>query len=102
MGKLLVESHQSLQYDYDVSCPELDFLVETARNVDGVYGARMTGGGFGGCIVAMLDDSALGRFHTEITGRYQSRFSVVPEIYRSKPSTGAGDLNNFETIPDAS
>lgn len=102
MGKLLVESHRSLRDDYEVSCPELDFLVEAACGVDGVYGARMTGGGFGGCIVAMLHGSALGRFHTQIERAYQTRFSKVPEIYRSKPSAGATEVNNLETIPGAS
>jgi galactokinase len=48
MGKLMVESHRSLQHDYEVSCEELDFLAEAALGIEGVYGARMTGGGFGG------------------------------------------------------
>jgi galactokinase len=102
MGKLLVESHRSLQHDYEVSCPELDFLVETACNVDGVYGARMTGGGFGGCIMAMVHNSALDGFYTQIVRAYAARFSVVPAIYRSKPSAGATEVNKFETIPRAS
>ena len=54
MGRLLVESHHSLQYDYQVSCEELDFLADAALAIDGVYGSRMTGGGFGGCTVTML------------------------------------------------
>ena len=52
-GELMVQSHNSLRDDYEVSCPELDFLVEESLKVKGVYGARMTGGGFGGCIVAL-------------------------------------------------
>src|SRR6185369_11303508 len=52
-GELMVGSHASLRDDYAVSCAELDALVEIARTVPGVYGARMTGGGFGGCIVAL-------------------------------------------------
>ena len=54
MGKLLVASHRSLQHDYEVSCAELDFLVDTAMGLTGVYGARMTGGGFGGCTVNLV------------------------------------------------
>ena len=50
----MVESHRSLQHDYEVSCAELDFLVDTALTIEGVYGSRMTGGGFGGCTVTML------------------------------------------------
>uniref|UniRef100_H3H6H4 Galactokinase n=2 Tax=Phytophthora ramorum TaxID=164328 RepID=H3H6H4_PHYRM len=53
-GKLMFESHESLRDDYEVSTPELDHLVQTARGCEGVFGARMTGGGFGGCIVALV------------------------------------------------
>ncbi|KAF4315376.1 hypothetical protein G195_010837 [Phytophthora kernoviae 00238/432] len=53
-GKLMFESHESLRDDYEVSTPELDYLVEAARGCEGVFGARMTGGGFGGCIVALV------------------------------------------------
>ena len=59
MGKLFVESHRSLQHDYEVSCEELDCLVDTALTLDGVYGARMTGGGFGGCTVNLVASSAV-------------------------------------------
>ncbi len=62
MGRLLVESHRSLQHDYEVSCEELDFLVDTALGIDGVYGSRMTGGGFGGCTVTMLRPGAAEKF----------------------------------------
>ncbi len=99
MGKLLVESHRSLQHDYEVSCPELDFLVEAACALDGVYGARMTGGGFGGCIVAMIRTNALDRFGTGIYQAYRTQFAIAPGIYLSKSSAGAIEVNNFETIP---
>lgn len=56
-GRLMVESHYSLRDDYEVSCPELDLLVEAALSVPGVYGSRMTGGGFGGCTVTLLEAS---------------------------------------------
>lgn len=59
VGKLMVESHNSLRDDYDVSCPELNRLVELAMEVDGVIGARMTGGGFGGCTVTMVRIASL-------------------------------------------
>ena len=95
MGKLLLASHRSLQADYEVSCPELDFLVEASCQIDGVYGARMTGGGFGGCIVALLDSSAHGSFCTELVRAYQARFGIVPEMYESKPSAGATEVNKI-------
>jgi len=58
-GKLMLESHASLRDDFNVSCEELDAVVEIARSVDGVYGARMTGGGFGGCAVALVVEDAV-------------------------------------------
>src|SRR5438105_12776974 len=81
-----VASHRSLQHDYEVSCAELDFLVDAATALDGVYGARMTGGGFGGCTVNLVAPSAVERFQAEITAKYRSRYSVSPEIYRCRPS----------------
>ncbi len=60
VGQLMLESHASLRDDYEVSTPELDALVEIAMGVDGVYGSRMTGGGFGGCTVTLLKASAVG------------------------------------------
>ena len=92
MGKLLVESHQSLRYDYEVSCAELDFLVDTALSLEGVYGSRMTGGGFGGCTVTMLSPSAIPRFRQEIANAYQREFHVAPAFYECQPSAGAGEF----------
>ncbi len=91
MGRLMVESHRSLQNDYQVSCQELDFLVDTALSVDGVYGSRMTGGGFGGCTVTMLRPDALPRFQQRIVSAYQARFHVSPQLYPCHPSAGAGE-----------
>ncbi len=92
MGRLLVESHRSLQHDYEVSCAELDFLVDTALEIDGVYGSRMTGGGFGGCTVTMLDSDAVARFREEIARAYEKRFQIMPQIYECRPSAGAGEV----------
>lgn len=63
LGKLMTESHISLRDDYEVSCKELDFLVDSALEVEGVYGSRMTGGGFGGCTVTLVEKSEIGRAH---------------------------------------
>jgi galactokinase len=92
MGQLLVESHRSLRYDYEVSCAELDFLVEAALSVEGVYGSRMTGGGFGGCTVTMLSPRAIPRFLEEIVHAYQREFHVSPAYYECQPSRGAGEF----------
>jgi galactokinase len=99
MGKLLVASHRSLQYDYEVSCAELDFLVDHALLIDGVFGSRMTGGGFGGCTVTMLRPAAAEAFAASIARSYERRFHVAPRIYRCNPSAGARECTSSETIP---
>ncbi len=101
MGALMVQSHRSLQHDYEVSCTELDFLVDTALQLDGVFGSRMTGGGFGGCTVTMLRPASLPAFEKQIAEAYHRQFGVAPAIYPCNPSAGAGEVKNFETIPPA-
>jgi len=99
MGKLMVESHRSLQHDYEVSCAELDFLVDAALGLPGVYGSRMTGGGFGGCTVTMLRDDAVAGFGDAVSEAYRRKFDVAPKIYRCIPSSGAEEAKKYETIP---
>ena len=101
MGKLMVESHRSLQHDYEVSCEELDFLVDAALGLPGVYGARMTGGGFGGCTVTMLKTESVGAFDEAIQAAYRRKFNTSPSIYQCIPSDGAGELKHLEAIPAA-
>ena len=91
MGNLMVESHRSLQRDYEVSCQELDFLVDAALSVEGVLGSRMTGGGFGGCTVSMMRSEAAPAFRQAIARVYESRFGVAPRVYDCNPSEGAGE-----------
>jgi galactokinase len=92
MGELFIESHRSLQHDYEVSAPELDLLVDVAIGIEGVYGARMSGGGFGGCTVNLVRPDAAEQFHREIRAAYQERFGIDPAIYKCVPSQGAGEL----------
>ena len=92
MGRLMLESHASLRDDYEVSCEELDFLVDAAMKIEGVYGSRMTGGGFGGCTVTLVRGDAAGRFADEISAAYQSKFDVTPQVYPCRPSDGAGEV----------
>ncbi|KAG8565714.1 hypothetical protein GDO81_012955 [Engystomops pustulosus] len=87
-GKLMVESHNSLRDDYEVSCPELDELVSIAVEIPGVYGSRMTGGGFGGCTVTLLETSVAERTKQHI----QEKFRGSPTFYITKPSAGSGVL----------
>jgi galactokinase len=93
MGELLVASHRSLQHDYEVSSEELDFLVETALAITGVYGARMTGGGFGGCTVNLLRPEAVEEFKTVVQRSYQARYGIEPQVYLCEPSAGAGEIS---------
>ncbi len=93
MGRLMLESHASLRDDYEVSCGELDFLVETALSIPGVHGARMTGGGFGGCTVNLMEPGAEGAFRDGIASAYRNRFGRAPEIYEIRPSRGAARVD---------
>jgi galactokinase len=90
MGRLFVESHRSLQHDYEVSCEELDYLVDTALTLDGVIGARMTGGGFGGCTVNLVASGREDAFGTAISAKYHERFGRAPAVYPCRASRGAG------------
>jgi galactokinase len=89
MGRLLVASHRSLQHDYEVSCPELDFLVDTAIEIPGVHGARMTGGGFGGCTVNLMGAGSVEGFEGTVRASYQAKFGISPGFYRVRPASGA-------------
>lgn len=88
-GKLMVESHNSLRDLYEVSCRELDELVSAAMEVEGVFGSRMTGGGFGGCTVTLMQAHAIDRTILHI----QERYSGTPTFYVTTPSEGAQALS---------
>ncbi|MFH0920412.1 MAG: galactokinase [Fibrobacterota bacterium] len=87
VGELLTQSHISLRDNYEVSCEELDWLVDNALAVTGVYGARMTGGGFGGCVIVLLKKKSRDVYKKSLDG-YRARFNVLPEIYEAVPSAG--------------
>jgi galactokinase len=87
-GKLMYASHESLRDDYEVSCRELNLLVEIARQCEGVYGARMTGGGFGGCTVNLVATNQVESFITEIIQTYQRETGLTPECYVCQASGG--------------
>lgn len=93
MGRLMFESHASLREDYEVSCRELDRLVELAEGIEGVFGARMTGGGFGGCTINLVRTDALEYFEQTIQERYRAEFGQ-PGIYRVSASDGARELRD--------
>lgn len=91
-GQLMYESHRSLREDYQVSCAELDALVEIASTIDGVDGARMTGGGFGGCTVNLVRKDAFEDFAEAIKKGYASKFNKEPEIYKFHAADGASEV----------
>jgi galactokinase len=80
-GKLMYESHRSLREDYEVSSPELDTMVSLAGEAEGVYGARMTGGGFGGCTINLVRADAVEDFKRRVTVGYERVTGINPEIY---------------------
>ncbi len=88
-GRLMVGSHQSLSKKYEVSCPELDTLVDVARSVDGVYGARMTGGGFGGCAIALVQKQAENDLRSAVMQQYNGKYAKPAIIYTTKAEDGA-------------
>lgn len=88
VGDLLFASHRSLRDNYDVSCDELDAVVDIARGVDGVHGARMTGAGFGGSAVALVEPGAVGEFRAAVEREYPERTGVEPDVYVCEPDDG--------------
>jgi galactokinase len=89
MGKLMSASHVSLRDDYQVSCEELDVAVDIASAQPGVYGSRMTGGGFGGCTVTLVDNAALERVYGAVKAAFAARGWKEPELFSSKACEGA-------------
>ncbi|HLG96429.1 MAG TPA: galactokinase [Bryobacteraceae bacterium] len=92
MGQLFVDSHRSMQHDYEITCAEIDFLVERALRIPAVYGARMTGGGFGGCTVNLLAPEVEERFRRELAADYKQKFNLDPIFYDCVPSPGASRM----------
>lgn len=91
-GQLMYASHQSLRDDYEVSCRELDLAVDLAREIgpqSGVLGSRMTGGGFGGCTVSLVETANVGAIAESLAKAYRAQTGIEPSIIVSRPSRGA-------------
>jgi galactokinase len=88
-GELMAQSHTSLRDDYEVSCRELDILVEIAGRQPGLHGARMTGGGFGGCTINLVSAEHAADFRQHVANAYEQATGLVPEIYISTAADGA-------------
>ena len=94
-GQLMNQSHDSLQYDYEVTGDELDIMVEEARKIKGVVGSRMTGGGFGGCTVSIVDDGSVDEFIKTVGANYEKRTGITPEFYVSEIGDGGHEVTDF-------
>ena len=88
-GQLMYQSHASLRENYEVSCKELDLLVDLASAVPGVFGARMTGGGFGGCTVNLVRADSAANFQARIAETYRKETGITPMVYVCEPAQGA-------------
>ncbi|CAN0422314.1 unnamed protein product [Ascophyllum nodosum] len=95
-GRLMLESHQSLREDFEVSCPEIDTLVELAMEVEGVYGSRLTGGGFGGCTVTLVDKDAVDGLVRHLQEGYSRAVGRECSCFVTKPGFGARGLTGSE------
>lgn len=94
-GEYMNASHDSLQYDYEVTGDELDIMVEEARKIPGVIGSRMTGGGFGGCTVSIVEDSSVDEFIKTVGENYKARTGITPEFYISEIGDGGHEVTEF-------
>ncbi len=97
-GKKMFETHEGLSKLYEVSCPELDFLAHQARSFTGVLGARMMGGGFGGCTINLVKQDALEDFITQIKAAYKKQFGIAMEDYSVAITTGTGLLETSRQV----
>lgn len=91
-GQLMNESGDSLRYDYEVTGDELDAMVEEARKINGVIGSRMTGGGFGGCTVSIVDENSVDEFIETVGKNYEARIGITPEFYVSDIGDGGREV----------
>ena len=92
LGELMYRSHESLDRDYEVTCRELNIMVDLARSLEGVYGARMTGGGFGGCTINLVESKMTLQFQTTIGREYEKLTGLSPQIFVCAAAAGASEV----------
>ena len=90
----MYRSHEGLINGYEVNFKELDFLVDIASLLDGVIGARMMGGGFGGCTINLVSEDKIENFKKVATAKYSEKFGIEPKFYVSEIVGGTGRINN--------
>jgi galactokinase len=89
----MYESHHSLRDDFEVSCRELDVMVEIASSLNGVFGTRMTGGGFGGCTVSLVRRDCVEEFSLVLSQRYEKAARLRPEVYVCTATSGVEEVS---------
>ncbi|WP_029284831.1 galactokinase [Pedobacter sp. R20-19] len=89
LGKLMLETHEGLSQDYEVSCKELDFLVDYVKDLDHVLGARMMGGGFGGCTINIVKNEEIEALITEVSALYEKEFGLSLDAYVVETANGS-------------
>jgi galactokinase len=92
VGRLMNESHSSMKDDYETSCEEIDILQELAKNFDGVYGSRLTGGGFGGCTVTLVKKNKARELMYHLRREYKEKYDIIPSIFETTPGDGASAI----------
>ena len=94
LGALMYASHEGLRHDYEVSCKELDFLVDFTKDYDKVLGARIMGGGFGGCSINLIRSEAIAEFSEKVSKAYKAEFGIELEAFEAQPSSGVSTISN--------
>jgi galactokinase len=94
VGACMAESHLSMRDDYEISCRELDIMVDLAKERSGVIGCRMTGGGFGGCTINLVRAASVEQFKTEIRSAYHHATGIEPDIYVSTAGVGVTEVQS--------
>ncbi|MEL6536353.1 MAG: galactokinase, partial [Bacteroidota bacterium] len=92
LGALLYQSHDGMRYGFEITCPELDFLVEFTQTWPTVLGSRMMGGGFGGCTLNLVAQSSVDRFCEEVSQTYATEFGQAPAIYPVHTANGTSEV----------
>ncbi len=95
LGQLLIEAHQSARDDYAISCSEVEMLIASTQNVEGVYGARLTGAGWGGCIIALVHQDAVANFQRHVQESYLTQSGRTAAIFPCEAGSGAGAIGVF-------
>jgi len=98
LGKLLTETHAGLSTEFEVSCDELDFMVEETLKENGVLGARIMGGGFGGCSINLIKDENVETVIENIGAKYKTAFDIEMKVHRVKISDGINEYKENEFV----